>query len=65
MLLVNPDEGNPVVKGDPAKRCCNVNIFTPLGFDKPATAAKDAAAVFVFDEEAPVNPAPLKEMINT
>ena len=58
-LFVNPDAGNPVVNGDPAKRCCNASIFTPLVFDNPATAANDAAAVFVFDEALPVKPAPL------
>ena len=49
-----------MVNGDPAKRCCNASIFTPLVFDKPATAANDAAAVFVLDEALPVKPAPLK-----
>ena len=59
-LFVNPEAGNPVVKGDPAKRCCKANMLTPLVFDKPATAAKDAAAVLVFEEAPPVNPAPLR-----
>ena len=50
-----------MVNGDPAKRCCSASIFTPLVFDKPATAANDAAAVFVLDEALPVKPAPLKK----
>ena len=35
-------------------------MLTPLVFDKPATAAKDAAAVLVLEEAPPVNPAPLR-----
>ena len=49
-----------MVKGDPAKRCCKANMLTPLVFDKPATAAKDAAAALVLEDAPPVNPAPLR-----
>jgi hypothetical protein len=44
-LFVNPEAGNPVVNGDPARRCCNASIFTPLVFDKPAASANDAAGL--------------------
>ena len=58
-LFVNPEAGNPVVKGDPAKRCCKASIFTPFVLDKPFNAAKDAAALLAFEEAPPFKPAPI------
>ena len=58
-LFVNAVAGSPVVNGDPAKRCCNANIFTPPGvFVSPATAASEAAAVFAVGKDPAVKPAP-------
>ena len=61
-LFVNPEAGNPVVNGDPAKSCCNANMFTPAVFDKLATAANCAAAVLAFEVVPPVKPAPLMQL---